>query len=318
MKAIFLSIISLVLLNDMIAQPTLNKLYDFNIGHLYSYRKVPANWNIDTSIIQTHGSNITWNFDTITLMPTVFTDSILNPSNQLGNSSFMGATYVWKEYSGVLQYYTKVAYTVFYMGHYSSWPVTFTPNPKTAILPTSYSNGFLYNNFQTTVAGNGIWEYSARYNAFGTLKLPGVTHNNVGLYVTVGGKSNLSFADYLWFKENQNDPVMRIQFVWTPTNSTVQYLYVNTTALQPSSLNEIEKQELVISPNPMMERVSIKSPSTIHSYRIMNSIGQSIRSANPESSSFEINTQDLSQGVYFLILEDKLQNRVTKTIIKNH
>lgn len=315
MKKIFLFILTFPLISTY-AQPVLNKLYDFNIGHVYSYRKVPANWNLDTTLIQTSGNNITWNFDTITLLPTVFSDSILSPTNAAGNFSFPDADYVWKEYSGTLQYYNKIADTVFYMGNYTFFPSTFTPNPKTAILPTNISNGYVYDNFSTNVAGNGVWTYNARYNAYGSLKLPGVTHSNVGLYITVGGTSNLKFADYLWFKENQTDPVMRIQFVWNNSGSTVQYLYVNTSALTPNAISNLNIDALSIMPNPSTNKIQINYTTDLKSFNIYNELGQSLQYQTLKSKNFSIDISALPKGMYFILLEDMEGRNGTKSFLK--
>ena len=80
---------------------------------------MPSNWHIDTSLLQTNGSNLTWNFDTITLLPNIYSDSILSPTGTPAATTFSNADFVWKEYSGTLQYYRKSLDTVFYMGHYT-------------------------------------------------------------------------------------------------------------------------------------------------------------------------------------------------------
>jgi hypothetical protein len=281
------------------AQPLMNKLYDFQLGHVYSYKKVPTGWNIDTTLIQTMGSNLIWNFDTITLLPDVYSDSIIDPTGTPGAAAFSNADFVWKEYSGTLQYYRKNLDTVFYMGNYTFFPSTFTPNPMTCIFNTPQSSNYLYSNFQTAVAGNGTWTYSARYNASGTLNLPGVTHTNVGLYVTVGGNTT-KYADYLWFKENQNDPVMRIQFVWNNSGSTVQYLYVNTTSLTPTPVIDISKSNIDISPNPASNQIQVSAQHTIQKCEVVNLFGQVVKSNTCKSKSTNIDLSTLHNGLYII------------------
>lgn len=286
------------------AQPILNKMYDFQIGHTYSYRKTPLNWNIDTAVIPTIGSNLTWNFDTVNLEPTTLTDSILSPIGKPGTNSFNGADFVWKEYSGTYQYYRKTTDTIFYMGNYSSWASTFTPNPMTVIFPSSMSSGYIYSNFQTVVAGNGNWVYDARYNAFGTLKLPGVTHQDVGLYVTVGGKGNLSFADYFWFKENQVDPLMRIQFVWTLSGSAVQYLYMSSAALQPSSIASVRELQCQLFPNPSTSMLFLKANEEMKSVKIFSIYGQVVQQNAINGVATSIDISHLPVGIYTAHIED--------------
>lgn len=316
MKRYVLFIAALIGTPCAFAQPIINKLYDFPIGHVYSYKKVPANWNIDTSKIQTVGTNLLWEFDTLTLEPTIYSDSILSPSGTPGSASFSGAQFVWKEYSGTLQYYTRSADTIFYMGNYSGWASVFTPNPITAILPTSYSTGNVYSNFITNVSGNGQWTYDARYNAYGTLKLPGITHTNVGLYVTVGGKSNLKFADYFWFKENQSDPVMRIQFVWTLNSSAVQYLYVNTTALTPLGSNNLTQEHVDIYPNPCQDRLYIhpNQGSIVSDYVIYNLLGLAVQTGQLKDAFIQVS--NLAPGTYVLALGGSQGLQNTKLFFK--
>ncbi len=312
----FILVLSIFVSSQLAAQPLMNKLYDFQIGHIYSYKKVPAGWNIDTSLIPTIGSNLTWNFDTISLLPDVYSDSILDPAGTAAASTFSNADFVWKEYNGTLQYYRKNLDTVFYMGHYSFWPITFTPNPITCVNSTVQSTNFLYSNFITNVSGNGTWDYSARYNASGTLKLPGVTHNNVGLYVTVGG-AGTKYADYFWFKENQNDPVLRIQFRWNSSSSTVQYLYVNTTALSPSSIEDRTNKSFSITPNPAINKVYIQAPFNIKHYEVSNIFGQTIMKTVADNTSHSIDIGNLNPGVYFVTITDKLNKHYTQKLIKD-
>ena len=311
----FILVLCIFKANQLAAQPLMNKLYDFQIGHTYSYKKVPSNWHIDTSLLQTNGSNLTWNFDTITLLPNIYSDSILSPTGTPAATTFSNADFVWKEYSGTLQYYRKSLDTVFYMGHYTFWPTTFTPNPITCVNNTTQSTNFLYSNFQTNVSRNGTWNYSARYNASGTLKLPGVTHNNVGLYVTVGGAAT-KYADYFWFKENQNDPVLRIQFVWTATSSIVQYLYVNTTALSPSNIDDLTNNGFSITPNPAFNHVYIQAPFNIQYYEVRNVFGQIEMKRVVDTSKYDIDISHLKQGIYFVTLTDNLNRRYTQKFIK--
>ena len=173
----------------------------------------------------------------------------------------------------------------------------------TCIFNTPQSTNFLYDNFQTNVAGNGTWTYSARYNASGTLKLPGVTHNDVGLYVTVGGNTT-KYADYLWFKENQNDPVLRIQFVWTSTASVVQYLYVNTTALTPSGYANVRVPSFSITPNPATDVIHLEAPYPIKNYQVTNIFGQVLIHRELANNYTSIDISSLPKGIYVL----KVQN----------
>lgn len=296
----FLLLMSLMLTLQASSQPIMNNLYNFTLGHTYNYKKVDVGWNIDTSLIPTIGNNLTWNFDTLTLMPTVYTDSILDPVGTAGAAFFTNAAFVWKEYSGLLQYYKKSNDTVYYMGNYSSWPSIFNPFPISTVNNTPISSGYLYSNFQTTVGGSP-WTYDARYNAYGTIKLPGgISLSNIGLYVTVGGNATARYADYFWFKENQNDPVLRIQFKWTSTASTVQYVYVNTTALVSSVAEVVPQQELKVFPNPATDKINIQSYIDGNAIEIRNVFGQVQMSKPVTENKFTIDISSWPTGYYFI------------------
>ena len=134
--------------------------------------------------------------------------------------------------------------------------------------------------------------------------------------MTVGGKSNLKFADYFWFKENQSDPVMRIQFVWTLNSSAVQYLYVNTTALTPLGSNNLTQEHVDIYPNPCQDRLYIhpNQGSIVSDYVIYNLLGLSVQTGQLKDAFIQVS--NLAPGTYVLALGGSQGLQNTKLFFK--
>ncbi len=70
-----------------------------------------------------------------------------------------------------------------------------------------------------------------------------------------------------------------------------------------------------VYPNPFSDRIIISEPENVKSVSFTSVTGQIINVIyNPESG--QINTSDLPNGFYLLILENKNGNRLVKKMLK--
>ncbi len=243
-------------ISQAVSQPIIDKLYDFQPGKIYSYVKIPTGTILDTNILPSYGANLVWNLDSLPWESSIQGDSILSYAQSAKPTSIPGCTFVYKEYTGFQQFYRKSNDTLFYMGNASS-SSPFSPNAITVIYPTVYQqNGYSFSNYQTNVPWNDVWTYSGRYNAYGTVKLVGGTYSDVALYIIKGGKTGQQYIDYMWVRQGEVDPLVRIQFKKTNSNFTVQFAYGLASAVLGDK-EEHAEYTASIYPNPSQGQIAI-------------------------------------------------------------
>ncbi len=298
-----------------IAQPIINKLFDYVPGDSYSYKKLPTGSIIDTATIPSRGANLTWDMTQLQFDPGIYTNSIIDYASSLFPTSFNGCTYVFKEYIGLEQYYRKSGDTILYMGNSYS-PNQYTPNPPVIKFPGTYGTGQsnVYGPVTTNVVGSGVWTYFGRYNAYGTLKLPGTTLTNVALYVTHGGLPSQSFTDYMWVRENEKDPLLRIQFQHLGGNTTVNLGYATLFALGVEQT--MSEFKATVSPNPCADVLSITAAKDIISISVYDISGRSMTNKETTGKNATLDISTLNNGVYFVKITAKDGAVQTSKVIK--
>jgi hypothetical protein len=280
MRNTYLLVLLLLVGKTAVAQPVIDKLFDFQPGDEYVFRKLAAGQALDTSMFPSRGTNLSWNMSTLNLDTTLSRDPVLAPASSDFPSSFPTATYVFKEHSGLQQYYRKRADTIMYLGsNYNNMPTVYNPGGITVLLPATYAASG-YNNFApatTTIPGGAVWTYYGRYNASGTLQLPGGnSFQNVGLYVISGGDASIRFTDYMWAVPGRKDPLVRIQFRHQGGSTTVEHMYVSTNALAPAGIGQSqmsEPQQLSVYPNPAAEQLFIDNDKPLTAVKVYNMQG---------------------------------------------
>ncbi len=315
MKKQILSLASVLLALAGNAQPVIDKLYDFQPGSIFTYKLLPTGVNIDTNTIATVGAGVTWDFSGLTLDNTIRTDSIKSLAGSSFPASFPGASYVFREHTGLQQYYRKGNDTVLYMGNdYGGSPSLFSPHAPTIVLPATWAAGGNnnYGPVNVNAAGNA-WVYTGRYNAWGTLKLPGgATYQNVGLYIVKGGNTAQTYSDYMWAVPGRAQPLLRLQFQQTPSASRVYHSYFPLSALSPNSVGSVstDAKELLLSPNPAKDRLYFSGLANPVSLRITDLAGRQMKSISWEKGSPSVDVRGLPAGLYLLQLNTEKESRV--------
>jgi hypothetical protein len=318
MKATLLHFVLLFSLMQGFAQPVINNLYNFQPGDSYTYRKLAAGQTIDYNSIVSTGANISWDMTYLQLAEGTFTDTIIPYASSSWPSSFPGCDYVWKEYSGTEQYYRKNGDSLLYMGNAIWAPSYFSPNPPTLVYPATYSpSGYLYSGFQCYLNNFALWTFEARYNAYGTLELPGnVAVPNCALYVSYGGPENTGYSDFMWVREGESLPIMRIQFVHSESNIAVQYCYILYSALTRVKDERIPEDIVSVFPNPVRDFINISSKQSLVLIELTDIQGRTLVSAAYPGKECKLDASVLEKGVYLVRFRDDLGRTGVRRILR--
>jgi len=301
--------------NVAMAQPVIDKLFDYSPGNTYTYKKLQSGSVIDTGTIPTVGANLTWNLTGLHFDPTIYTDSIIDYASSIYNTSFNGCTYVFKEYIGLEQYYRRSGDTILYMGNSYS-PNQYSPNPPVIKFPGTYSSASnnVYGPVTTNVIGSGVWTYYGRYNAYGTLQLGGQTLSNVALYLTHGGMSTQSYTDYMWVRQGEKDPLLRIQFLHQGGTTTVNLGYATPFALGVG--HTVAETKATMSPNPCADVLTIAAAEEISSIAVYDISGRVMMNVAAAGNTTRLDMRGFAGGLYFVKLTAKSGAVQTSKIVK--
>jgi hypothetical protein len=315
MKKTLLLFCLAIISTSIFSQPIINKLYDFQPGDSYTYKKLAIGETIDYNSIETTGANQTWDLSNLVLEETLYTDSIISYESSSWPNSFPGCSFVWKEYSGTQQYYRKNGDSLLYMGNVIWAPSYFAPNPPTIVYPGTYSaSEYMYSDFQCYLNSFALWTFEARYNAYGTLILPGnINVPNVALYKSYGGPENSGYSDFMWVRENESLPIMRIQFYHSGTSITVQYCYVLYAALTGIGDHNSQKIKAIVYPNPVKDFININAEENLSKVILTDLSGRIYFESSFTGKELSIPASDIDEGMYLLHYSNQQGNSgVTK------
>jgi len=197
---------------------------------------------------------------------------------------------------------------------------------KTTFQPKS---GFAYNQRPTALTGN--WQYmAASANDQGFIGIAFTKWNTSSnkrdtlsaTYYLLPGMvmSWENFSIPITFTSPSNPDtcliVLSSSSITTPVANS--YLYIDN--LDFSFTTSVDKNKILtlkVYPNPVTENIKIEIPditnSFAYSYKIINSLGQIIQSADHYKTA-EINTSNLPKGFYQLMIENKGIQYLTKFI----
>lgn len=102
------------------------------------------------------------------------------------------------------------------------------------------------------------------------------------------------------------------------------HIDITVTSDFTSNVSEIKpKPRIYVYPNPFRDKIDIVLADWQQngvSYSVLNQLGQMLQNRfipNVTSNSFELNTGNLPNGIYFILIEDKNGNRALERIVKN-
>ena len=101
-----------------------------------------------------------------------------------------------------------------------------------------------------------------------------------------------------------------INFVNNATSSVTEVS--NTVEDTTLSVPEYQTKEVILSPNPVYDKLSISSPEEITSISIYSMFGQKVYARSPFQNDFEVDISFIPTGVYLVKAKTKLGNKTIK------
>jgi hypothetical protein len=130
-----------------------------------------------------------------------------------------------------------------------------------------------------------------------------VVHENVGLYIVDGGIPTHSYMDYMWFKEGESMPLVRMQFEFRPGSASLLHCYINYDASANVEDIATHDDRIRLFPNPVTELLHIEADPSVQHYFIYDPSGRAVMDGAMTSTSFQVDVRSLPAGVYVLKME---------------
>jgi hypothetical protein len=105
------------------------------------------------------------------------------------------------------------------------------------------------------------------------------------------------------------------------TNSTINFInnatssvteVSNTVEDTTLSVPEYQTKEVILSPNPVYDKLSISSPEEITSISIYSMFGQKVYASSPFQNDFEVDISFILKGIYLVKAKTKIGNKTMK------
>jgi len=185
--------------------------------------------------------------------------------------------------------------------------VNLSSNPRTFVeFPYTYNK-----TINDTYAVSGItYSFSTLYDAYGTLRLPFGTFNNVVRQKRIENAS----TEYTWFNVNPFYPICTVN-VSNGSSSITMIKNLGTLATE-----QFDGKSAVVSPNPTTDIVNIQFSEQMSgaiATEIFDISGKMIFSRTETASTHaEIDLSDFDSGVYFLKITNNGKTSTQKIIKK--
>lgn len=283
------------------------------------------------------GANQTWNFSNLTIGTSLNTQSYVSSASTPYGSGIPSAN-VAIGVSGEYAYYKTSPSDMRAEGIAdASLTLAYSDDQLVFTYPFTY-NTMVTDSFKgncTTSGGDDLFRTGKSITTgvgYGTLILPGGTHNNVlkvklvqnirdsidGVYTQMN-----TLTSYYWYDAATMFPLLMIHYIqsyytFNPGNiNKTKYIYVNSVA---AGVNEINLDNYFsVYPNPSGGKINITSSMSNVQYKsteVYTIEGEKIYQSTTNTDKSEINLSSQPNGVYFLQLKTE-QGTATKKIIIN-
>lgn len=344
MKKLTLIIVAFFTAQLLFSQTVLTNSTNFTIGDTYRYDGYEEVTNIEPG---PGGSNMTWDFSQVTGLTYIEGAAAIcvDPSTTpfADSASVAGANICVRNVDeGVspYQYYncknsSQELLAMGLIGASNSSFSTYTNILTAHEFPFAYGDSF-DDTWELFGFNIDLGYYFMRdssivaveADAYGTITTPTGTYQNAlrikrttTMYAWFkweeGGEWNPSGpytdTDYEWYAPNIKVPVMIITHWDGFIDYSVRYLvdYNSTTGIITQQENNIE-----IFPNPIIDKLSIRSTEQPGSIEIFTIQGQLIHNSSSQLNQQKIDLSMLPKGVYFIKLGFKNNEFITRKIIK--
>lgn len=273
------------------------------------------------------GENITWDLSGVKddVTSNLYKVTITNPSLTIYGVSFPNANYCYFEDNSIstaYRYFSLISDKMERLGSVSNNSVKTYSDPQVEyIFPLIYqkSNDDAWTSMTNTSSNSTSGVYNLSCIGYGTLKLPNNKTYTDALLVKVYLKNLfIEFNTYFWY--DANNGAILFQYIQGDN------FFVASTASYMSSLtqstdginDDIFNQEISYN-NPVTKNLNIKFVEHALSsgkYSIMNLVGETVLTGNLNSANAieEIDCENLTNGIYFITLNDKNNSFKTKSM----
>jgi len=292
------------------------------------------------------GANQTWNFASLTSSGTSSVP-IVSVGSTANGSSFPNATIALASSASSTSYYSTSASSFQYYGNYNGSTLQAYSNPEDLLrYPFTYGNS--YSDPYTCDYTSSAPEYrkgtvTVRADGYGTLILPNGTFSNVLRVHMVESQvdsANLSGfislgtyvrSEYAWYLTGNAWMIASCDSITINTvlNGTVGTpTYVTTggyTSVIHAGIEEADNllQSMHLFPNPSHGVVTLQfnlNKTSKYEVKLFNysgqQVGETFQEEGMEGSNLrEINTADLSKGIYFVQVTDEHSNVFSRKIV---
>ncbi|MDB5258702.1 MAG: hypothetical protein JWM14_3397 [Chitinophagaceae bacterium] len=322
MKKLLLSNLLLFLSIGVFAQPVLTSDEMLPYGSVLNYKFITDYSMID---VTSTGANVTWDYSTVTLDGSDDLNiTMVNPSSTPYASSFPNSNYAYHETQGTdedYRYFSLTSSKMERVGSYASSAKTYSDPQVEYVFPLTLNttNNDTWDNDQSSFGGG---TYDLNCIAYGTLKLPDATYNNVLLVkVSFDEGGFLDFDSYFWY-DSDNGAVL-FQYVQgdgffvADQALYVSSLTVGTDPIILSSANAYYLKDLTYN-NPVNNTLNVafgNSSDFSGKYVIANTLGEKISEGTiTGQQSLNLPCEELKQGMYLLTLFEEQNSDQKKTI----
>lgn len=168
--------------------------------------------------------------------------------------------------------------------------------------------GSNYNMLVARFNSNGSLDVN-----FGTSGFTTIPTNS--FYLTPFGGQGIGYG--ISVALDANDKILVAENANVSLNPDFILCRLNGDGVNETILNDKQKQEIILAPNPTNDVIRISSNvEIINSISIINSYGKTINEVQINDLSLEVNLKDLPAGMYYVLLNTD-SGRVSKQIIKN-
>jgi hypothetical protein len=297
------------------SQIVLNSNEIIRVGSSWVQKPILSFNVIDTTI---QGENVTWNFSTMQATTAAATTiTIVNPAQTPYASTFPTSNFCFMESPvTAYRYYTLSSASLERIGSYSGSSLKTFSDPQTELIfPLVYGsqNNDTWMNSGSSFGGT----YDFKCIGTGTLILPSGSYSALLLRVLVH-EAFIDLTVYYWYHAN-NGAFLLYYIVGDGLFVPTQGAFIQSLSL---GTDEIIALNNFSYNNPVRNLLTLNYFNNTESdikYVMINNLGEVVYSQNSmispnENIKFDIDTENLKSGIYFLSIKSNKTGKILKTM----
>ena len=125
-----------------------------------------------------------------------------------------------------------------------------------------------------------------------------------------------AWQNYTYDLSNYEGQTIRVGFYSTTLNQYILYLDNFEVFGNTLDNNSLEISEIKISPNPVIDQLTVQANTTIAHYKLYSITGQILKEDVVSSKAFNVDMSTLNTGVYFMEFVSNSNQKETLQIVK--